>query len=64
MWAFNFFFYNRKLKRILYIGVKAVSKAAADESKVRTGRVVVAEWWRCSPVCQPFVLPPVSAAML
>jgi hypothetical protein len=33
LWAFNFFFYNKKMKRILYIGVKAVSKAAADEEK-------------------------------
>ncbi|KAF8061370.1 mannose-1-phosphate guanylyltransferase 2 [Scenedesmus sp. PABB004] len=33
VWAFNFFFYNKKLKRILYIGVKAVSKAAAGEDK-------------------------------
>lgn len=29
VWAFNFFFYNKRMKRILYIGVKAVSKAAA-----------------------------------
>jgi hypothetical protein len=35
VWAFNFFFYNKRLKRILYIGVKALSKAAAgDEDKV------------------------------
>jgi hypothetical protein len=34
VWAFNFFFYNKKLKRILYIGVKAVSKTAAEEEKV------------------------------
>jgi hypothetical protein len=34
VWAFNFFFYNKKMKRILYIAVKAVSKAAADEDKV------------------------------
>lgn len=33
VWAFNFFFYNKKLKRILYIGVKAVSKTAAEEEK-------------------------------
>jgi hypothetical protein len=35
VWAFNFFFYNKKMKRILYLAVKAVSKAAADEDKVR-----------------------------
>lgn len=33
VWAFNFFFYNKKMKRILYLAVKAVSKAAADEDK-------------------------------
>eukprot|EP00879_Flechtneria_rotunda_P003987 GHRR01004227.1.p2 GENE.GHRR01004227.1~~GHRR01004227.1.p2 ORF type:complete len:240 (+),score=62.72 GHRR01004227.1:2343-3062(+) len=33
VWSFNFFFYNKKLKRILYIGVKAVSKAAASDAK-------------------------------
>eukprot|EP00878_Enallax_costatus_P002880 GHUV01003073.1.p1 GENE.GHUV01003073.1~~GHUV01003073.1.p1 ORF type:complete len:239 (+),score=33.64 GHUV01003073.1:276-992(+) len=33
LWAFNFFFYNKKMKRILYIGVKAVSKLAADDEK-------------------------------
>lgn len=33
LWAFNFFFYNKKMKRILYIGVKAVSKLAADDDK-------------------------------
>jgi hypothetical protein len=38
VWAFNFFFYNKRLKRILYIGVKALSKAAAeDEAKARGG---------------------------
>lgn len=34
VWAFNYFFYNKKMKRILYIGVKAVSKTAAEEEKV------------------------------
>jgi hypothetical protein len=34
VWAFNFFFYNKKMKRILYIGVKALSKTAAEEEKV------------------------------
>lgn len=33
MWAFNFFFYNKKMKRILYIGVKALSKTAAEEEE-------------------------------
>lgn len=40
VWAFNFFFYNKKMKRILYIGVKALSKTAAeDEGKVRIKRL-------------------------
>jgi hypothetical protein len=34
VWAFNYFFYNKKMKRILYIGVKALSKTAAEEEKV------------------------------
>lgn len=34
MWNFNFFFYNKKMKRILYIGVKALSKTAAEDEKV------------------------------
>lgn len=29
LWAFNFFFYNKKMKRILYISCRAVSKASA-----------------------------------
>jgi hypothetical protein len=33
VWAFNFFFYNKKMKRILYIGVKALSKTAAEEEE-------------------------------
>jgi hypothetical protein len=38
VWTFNFFFYNKKMKRILYIGVKAFTKSAADdEDKVRQG---------------------------
>jgi hypothetical protein len=40
VWAFNFFFYNKKMKRILYIGVKALSKTAAEEEKVGVG-----PWW-------------------
>eukprot|EP00775_Hariotina_reticulata_P010161 gene10161-10320_t len=31
VWTFNFFFYNKKMKRILYIGVKAFTKSAADD---------------------------------
>lgn len=42
LWAFNFFFYNKKMKRILYIGVKAVSKLAADDEKVCKASTLVA----------------------
>jgi hypothetical protein len=28
LWSFNYFFYNRKLKRILYFSCRAVSKTA------------------------------------
>lgn len=31
IWSFNYFFYNRKMKRILYFSCRAISKAAADE---------------------------------
>ncbi|PNH07783.1 Repressor of RNA polymerase III transcription MAF1 [Tetrabaena socialis] len=31
MWSFNYFFYNRKMKRILYLSCRAISKQAADE---------------------------------
>ena len=31
IWSFNYFFYNRKMKRILYFSCRAVSKTAADE---------------------------------
>jgi hypothetical protein len=34
VWAFNYFFYNRKLKRILYLSCRAVTKAAAEASEV------------------------------
>lgn len=29
LWSFNFFFYNKKMKRILYISCRALSKASA-----------------------------------
>ncbi len=31
LWSFNYFFYNRKLKRILYFSCRAVSKTADDD---------------------------------
>ncbi|GBF98817.1 transcription regulator [Raphidocelis subcapitata] len=37
VWAFNYFFYNRKLKRILYLSCRALTKAAAEASEGRTG---------------------------
>ena len=30
LWSFNYFFYNRKLKRILYFSCRAVSRTAND----------------------------------
>ncbi|GBF96426.1 repressor of RNA polymerase III transcription [Raphidocelis subcapitata] len=36
VWAFNYFFYNRKLKRILYLSCRAVPKGA-DDSEVGEG---------------------------
>lgn len=35
MWAFNFFFFSRRLKRIAYLAARAVPKGAEDESGVR-----------------------------
>ncbi|PNW79716.1 hypothetical protein CHLRE_08g364250v5 [Chlamydomonas reinhardtii] len=32
IWSFHYFFYNKKMKRILYFGCRAVSKQAADEA--------------------------------
>ncbi|XP_024514922.1 repressor of RNA polymerase III transcription MAF1 homolog [Selaginella moellendorffii] len=32
IWSFNYFFYNKKLKRVLYFSCQSVSKLAADES--------------------------------
>jgi len=34
LWSFNYFFYNRKLKRILYFSCRAVSKTQACDSDV------------------------------
>jgi Maf1 regulator len=34
LWAFNFFFYNKKMKRILYLSCRAASKTVADEGEV------------------------------
>jgi hypothetical protein len=36
LWSFNYFFYNKRLKRILYLAARAISKAAAEEA-VRGG---------------------------
>lgn len=32
VWSFNFFFYNRKLKRILYFACRGKTRAAANSS--------------------------------
>ena len=32
LWSFNYFFYSKKLKRILYFSCRAVSKTAEEDS--------------------------------
>lgn len=36
IWSFNYFFYNRKLKRILYLSARGISKAAAGPATLST----------------------------
>jgi hypothetical protein len=31
VWSFNFFFYNKKMKRMMYLSCRAVSKLSADK---------------------------------
>lgn len=31
VWSFNYFFYNKKMKRILYLSCRAMSKSSAEE---------------------------------
>ena len=39
LWAFNFFFYNRKAKKIAYFSCRAISKTVAQEnSRESSGR--------------------------
>ena len=38
MWSFNFFFYNRKLKRILYFACRGKSRAAAADSATASSK--------------------------
>lgn len=33
VWSFNYFFYNKKMKRILYFSCRAISKQAADDEE-------------------------------
>mmetsp|Transcript_981 Transcript_981/g.1549 ORF Transcript_981/g.1549 Transcript_981/m.1549 type:complete len:236 (-) Transcript_981:718-1425(-) len=33
IWSFNYFFYNRKLKRILYLSCRAFSKTSAEDEE-------------------------------
>lgn len=40
IWSFNYFFYNRKMKRILYFSCRAVSKTAADEATETSSKYV------------------------
>ncbi|MEW5301393.1 MAG: hypothetical protein WDW36_004254 [Sanguina aurantia] len=36
IWSFNYFFYNKKMKRILYFSCRAVSKKSLDEETTET----------------------------
>ncbi|GAX83091.1 hypothetical protein CEUSTIGMA_g10517.t1 [Chlamydomonas eustigma] len=36
VWSFNYFFYNKKLKRILYLSCRAKSRASAEEEESET----------------------------
>ena len=36
MWSFNYFFYNKKLKRILYFTCRGQSKTAEDSRNTNT----------------------------
>lgn len=36
IWSFNFFFYNRKLKRILYLSCRGISKTAGTTAAMST----------------------------
>lgn len=36
IWSFNFFFYNKKMKRILYFSCRAISKASAGDEQTET----------------------------
>mmetsp|Transcript_25876 Transcript_25876/g.65807 ORF Transcript_25876/g.65807 Transcript_25876/m.65807 type:complete len:233 (+) Transcript_25876:140-838(+) len=40
IWSFNFFFYNKKLKRILYFSCRALSKTCADEETETSSKYV------------------------
>lgn len=37
LWSFNYFFYNKKLKRILFFTCAAVSKAALEDGDMAEG---------------------------
>ncbi len=47
MWAFNYFFYNKKLKRMLYLACRAVPKGA-DDSEARGAAALAAPLLRCA----------------
>lgn len=40
IWSFNYFFYNKKMKRILYVSCRAVSKTSADEETESSSKYV------------------------
>ena len=37
VWSFNYFFYNRKLKRMLYFSCRGLSKTAEDSRNTSSG---------------------------
>lgn len=37
MWAFNFFFYNKKMKRIAYFSCRGISKSVAANAPEDSG---------------------------
>lgn len=41
VWSFNYFFYNKKLKRILYFSCRGHSKTAEDSRNNSSGHVFV-----------------------
>lgn len=53
VWSFNFFFYNRKLKRILYFACRGKSRAAAADSATASSKAA----YNSDADVSPFPLP-------